>query len=79
MVSRYTVTTTSQTSEEFQKTSVNFYCFAFSDIFPKRRNVERKHSRNLSVTINRTSSTFPPSIFPSWQTVDGNIDRTDQV
>jgi len=45
----------------------------------KRSSLERKHSRNLSITMSRLTSTCPSDILPTWQSIDKNTDRTDQL
>lgn len=46
--------------------------------FFKKPGVDRKHSRNLSVSSARlTWSTA--TVLPSWESVDSNVDRVDQV
>lgn len=48
------------------------------EIVPKKPPVDRKHSRNLSVSSARlTWSTA--TVLPSWESVDPNVDRVDQV
>ena len=53
--------------------------FLFSaDCDTKRPPVERKHSRNLSVSSARLAFTSEASL-PRWDSVDSNVDRIDQV
>lgn len=43
-----------------------------------RQSLVRKHSRNLSVSATRLSSRAS-FVLPTWETVDANADRVDQV
>lgn len=59
----------------FLRLYVSFYLDVRSS---KRGSIERKHSRNLSVSVPRLTTSVSTRL-PTWETADANADQVDQV